>query len=77
MDYEYDRSFLTLSPDIALITSIDADHLDIYGDANSMKDAYSEFAGKIKENGILISKQFVLEELDLRSDIEKSSYSVS
>ncbi len=74
---EYDRSFLTLSPDVALITSIDADHLDIYGDKDSMKDAYSEFANKIKEGGKLISKQFILEELSLRSDVEVSSYSVA
>ena len=74
---EYDRSFLTLSPDIALITSIDADHLDIYGDENSMKKAYSEFAGKIKNGGKLISKQFILDELTLRSDVVTSSYSVT
>ncbi len=74
---EYDRSFLTLSPDIALITSIDADHLDIYGDENSMKEAYSEFAGKIKDHGKLISKSFILDELDLRSDLELFSYSIA
>jgi UDP-N-acetylmuramate--alanine ligase len=74
---EYDRSFLTLSPDIALITSIDADHLDIYGDADSMKEAYSEFAGKIKKGGKLISKQFIINELSIRSDVEVSSYSVA
>lgn len=74
---EYDRSFLTLSPDIALITSIDADHLDIYGDANSMKEAYSEFAGKIKDGGTLISKQFILDALSIRSDVHLSSYSVT
>ncbi len=74
---EYDRSFLTLSPDIALITSIDADHLDIYGDKNSMKDAYSEFASKIKKDGKLIAKQYILEELELRTDLNLSSYSVN
>ena len=74
---EYDRSFLTLSPDIALITSIDADHLDIYGDENSMKEAYSEFAGKIKEGGKLITKQFIIDQLSIRSDVQVSSYSVA
>ena len=74
---EYDRSFLTLSPDIALITSIDADHLDVYGDENSMKEAYCEFAGKIKSGGKLISKPFILEALSLPSDIDVSSYSVT
>ena len=72
---EYDRSFLTLSPDIALITSIDADHLDIYGDKNSMKNAYSEFVSKIKKGGELISKQECIDELTIREDISVSSYS--
>ena len=73
---EYDRSFLTLSPDIALITSIDADHLDIYGDKDSMKAAYAEFAAKIKPQGKLITKKFISDELSLRSDLKVSSYSV-
>jgi UDP-N-acetylmuramate--alanine ligase len=74
---EFDRSFLTLSPDIALVTSIDADHLDIYGDKDAMKNAYSEFVGKIKEGGELISKQDCIEELEIRADIKVSSYSGS
>jgi len=73
---EYDRSFLTLSPDIALITSIDADHLDIYGDKDSMKAAYGEFAGKIKPQGKLITKKIISDELLLRSDLKVSSYSI-
>lgn len=72
---EFDRSFLTLSPNIALITSIDADHLDIYGDKDAMKNAYSEFIGKIKKNGKLISKQECIDELTIREDIDVSSYS--
>jgi UDP-N-acetylmuramate--alanine ligase len=54
---EYDRSFLKLSPDVAIITSMDADHLDIYGTEENMQDAFVEFASKIKENGCLIVKQ--------------------
>jgi UDP-N-acetylmuramate--alanine ligase len=53
---EYDRSFLKLSPDVAIITSMDADHLDIYGTEENMQDAFVEFATKIKENGCLIVK---------------------
>ena len=41
---EYDRSFLCLAPDIACITSIDADHLDIYGDESNLNNAFSEFS---------------------------------
>ncbi|HJW18898.1 MAG TPA: UDP-N-acetylmuramate--L-alanine ligase [Flavisolibacter sp.] len=53
---EYDRSFLQLNPDIALITSMDADHLDIYGDEASMQDAFIAFGNKVKEQGLLLSK---------------------
>jgi len=74
---EFDRSFLTLSPDIALVTSIDADHLDIYGDKDAMKNAYSEFVGKIKEGGELISKQDCIDELVIRGDVKVSTYSGS
>ena len=42
---EYDRSFLHLSPDIACITSMDADHLDIYGDGEALKASFKEFVG--------------------------------
>lgn len=45
---EYDRSFLKLSPDIAVITAMDADHLDIYGNERAMQDSFIEFAGKVK-----------------------------
>jgi len=54
---EYDRSFLTLYPDIAVITSMDADHLDIYGDHQHLTDSFKLFASQIKEGGVLIHKQ--------------------
>jgi len=53
---EYDRSFLKLSPDIAVITAMDPDHLDIYGTPEVMEDAFIAFAGRIKEGGWLLSK---------------------
>jgi UDP-N-acetylmuramate--alanine ligase len=53
---EYDKSFLKLSPDIAIITAMDPDHLDIYGTAEAMEQAFIDFSGKIKEGGLLISK---------------------
>ncbi len=74
---EYDRSFLMLSPDIALITSLDADHLDIYGDKDKMKSTYIEFANKIKEGGKLITKKEHVDVLGARTDIKKSTYSIS
>ena len=53
---EYDRSFLKLSPDIAIITAMDPDHLDIYGTAEAMEQAFIDFSSKIKEGGLLIRK---------------------
>lgn len=53
---EYDRSFLKLNPNIAIITAVDADHLDIYGDEKSVQDAFVAFGNKVKPNGLLISK---------------------
>jgi UDP-N-acetylmuramate--alanine ligase len=53
---EYDRSFLTLHPDVAVITSMDADHLDIYGDKAYMEESYRLFARQVKKEGLLILK---------------------
>ncbi|MFT6443089.1 MAG: UDP-N-acetylmuramate--alanine ligase [Salibacteraceae bacterium] len=50
---EFDRSFLTLSPDLACITSMDADHLDIYGDAAELEKTFKDFSECIKPNGKL------------------------
>jgi UDP-N-acetylmuramate--alanine ligase len=54
---EFDRSFLTLSPDFACITSMDADHLDIYGKAEDLEESFREFSKKIKPNGKLFVKK--------------------
>src|SRR5690606_26134124 len=65
---EYDRSFLTLHPQIAVITSVDADHLDIYGNANHVKEGYALFAKQVKENGLLIVKKNVNNDLTLTAN---------
>ncbi len=62
---EYDRSFLTLHPQIAVITSADADHLDIYGDANHVKEGYTLFSKQVKKDGVLIVKKNVDNDLSL------------
>ena len=54
---EYDRSFLTLHPDIAIVTSMDADHLDIYGDKSQLVESFQQFASQLKEGGRLIYKE--------------------
>nr|WP_295870035.1 UDP-N-acetylmuramate--L-alanine ligase [uncultured Chitinophaga sp.] len=53
---EYDRSFLKLSPDIAILTAMDADHLDIYGTPEAMEEAFITYTHNIKPNGTLIAK---------------------
>ena len=53
---EYDRSFLKLSPNIAVITAVDPDHLDIYGTAEEVLKAFGQYADKIKTGGVLIQK---------------------
>ncbi len=64
---EYDRSFLRLHPDVAVITATDADHLDIYGTVEAMVEAFEQFAAQIKEGGALILKQGV----ELKFDTSK------
>lgn len=53
---EYDRSFLQLRPDIAVITSMDPDHLDIYGTPENLLDAFVEFGNRLKPGGFLLTK---------------------
>ena len=50
---EFDRSFLRLFPDVACITSMDADHLDIYGNTDALKESFKEFAAKVDDRGKL------------------------
>jgi UDP-N-acetylmuramate--alanine ligase len=54
---EYDRSFLTLNPDVAVITSMDADHLDIYGDTAQLHESFQLFASQLKLDGTLFVKE--------------------
>lgn len=53
---EYDRSFLKLVPDVAVITAMDPDHLDIYGTPEEVEKAFVQFSQKVKPGGCLISK---------------------
>ncbi|HBV49414.1 MAG TPA: UDP-N-acetylmuramate--L-alanine ligase [Alistipes sp.] len=56
---EFDRSFLRLFPDVAVVTSADADHLDIYGTHEAVKEAFSQFVRQIRPGGFLVIKQGV------------------
>ncbi|MAZ28126.1 MAG: UDP-N-acetylmuramate--L-alanine ligase [Cytophagaceae bacterium] len=54
---EFDRSFLQLEPDIACISSMDADHLDIYGSEENLRKSFRDFMAKIKVGGTLLCKK--------------------
>lgn len=54
---EYDRSFLHLTPEMAAITAMDEDHLDIYGNRKNLVDAFEEFGGKVRNGGKLFVKK--------------------
>ncbi|MGB5369191.1 MAG: UDP-N-acetylmuramate--L-alanine ligase [Flavobacteriaceae bacterium] len=54
---EFDRSFLRLSPDVACITSMDADHLDIYGDVEALRKSFRDFAARLKPGGKLFVRK--------------------
>lgn len=62
---EYDRSFLKLHPDIAVLTAMDPDHLDIYGTAEAMQEAYISYTRNIRPDGALIVKPHLERDGDL------------
>jgi len=61
---EFDRSFLRLHPDVAIISAIDADHLDIYGDASQVEEAFIDFSKRLSKDGLLITKKGLSREND-------------
>ncbi|WP_298063215.1 UDP-N-acetylmuramate--L-alanine ligase [uncultured Rikenella sp.] len=73
---EFDRSFLQLHPREAVITSVDPDHLDIYGTYEAVREAFAQFASQIVPGGTLILKYGVSLPLE-RTDIRRYTYHVS
>jgi len=70
---EFDRSFLHLHPNIACVTSMDADHLDIYGDATAIEDSFREFADKVEnKNNLFVSRGLPLDGIQIEI-IDKQS----
>ena len=67
---EYDRSFLKLSPDIAVVSAMDADHLDIYGTVEEMRKAFILFGNNLKTGGLLLTR-FGLADNDFIADIHR------
>lgn len=73
---EYDRSFLKLTPDIAVITYMDADHLDIYGQHDALKSSFRQFASQIRPGGTLIVRKGLESFFDL-PDIRIFTYALT
>ena len=77
---EYDRSFLRLSPDIAIITAIDPDHLDIYGDEENFRKGFHDFTKKVKDNGHVFPNSTLLlrgDDDDAQRHIRYDDYGVN
>ena len=71
---EFDRSFHKLMPLLAVVTSLDADHLDIYGDHLTMIAAYNEFCSKIREGGTLIINRKIVNKIIVPAGVTSFTY---
>ncbi len=71
---EYDRSFLQLSPLITVVTAVEPDHLDIYGTAEAMVEAYSEFCSRTRQGGTLIIHEKAVSRLTLPGNTTLYTY---
>lgn len=72
---EFDRSFLQLNPDVALVSSVDADHLDIYGTHEELKKTFTQFVSQIKKGGTLIYRKGIDLKIE-NNDITCYSYAL-
>ena len=74
---EFDRSFHRLSPLMAIVTALDADHLDIYGDRENMVKAYNEFVAKIRPGGLLVVNNRIKNEIIVPDGVSFFTYGLS
>jgi UDP-N-acetylmuramate--alanine ligase len=74
---EFDRSFLQLKPELAVITSTDADHLDIYGSHAKVIESFNLFADQIREGGALVLKKGLLVEFGRKEKYKSYTYSIT
>ena len=74
---EYDRSFLCLNPDIAIITSVDADHMDIYKTKEDLHQAFIQFASQIKQKGILLVEKSISIDFPIPEKGRRLTYSAT
>ncbi|MDP4289468.1 MAG: UDP-N-acetylmuramate--L-alanine ligase [Bacteroidota bacterium] len=73
---EFDRSFLHLFPQIAVITAVDADHLDIYKNIPALKESFTQYTGQIKPGGQLIIKKGISLNVYQRPGLKVYTYSI-
>ena len=74
---EYDRSFLRLKPNMAIVTATDADHLDIYGTKEELLKTFAEFTSLIEENGVLVMKKGIEMVPNAKESVKVYEYSAS
>jgi UDP-N-acetylmuramate--alanine ligase len=74
---EYDRSFLQLFPYLSIITSVDADHLDVYGTHEEVIKSFNQFAQQIAENGVLVYKKGLPVDVGSLNDVNDFTYSLT
>jgi len=74
---EFDRSFLRLFPQIAVITSVDADHLDIYGNHQEVIKSFTDFAHQVKQGGLLVKHESTRAIDDEMEGVEVNTYGMS
>ncbi len=74
---EYDRSFLQLQPFYSVITSIDADHLDIYADEDDIVSTYKAFGNKTDKEGTLYAKPETFDAFGLLNEFNKKTYGIN
>ncbi len=73
---EFDHSFLTLSPYMAVVTAVDADHLDIYGTVEAYRKGFEEFTSLIRPDGVLLIKEGLPIHPQLQKGVKRYTYSV-
>jgi len=74
---EYDRSFLQLKPDMAIITSVDADHMDVYKTKEDLHKAFIQFTSQIKQKGVLLVEESVDIDFPIPEKGKKLTYSAT
>jgi UDP-N-acetylmuramate--alanine ligase len=71
---EFDRSFLRLFPDVAIVTSADADHLDIYGNEASLHKSFEDFIGQINPGGLLVIRHGLPLQIQVQTGVKVLTY---